>query len=254
MSDNAAPKFHDANCFIGLPTHRIESPLADGDALLREMDRVGIDRALVWHVAQRDYAAPVGNELLTQAIAGHGDRLSGCWSILPPQTGEMPTGDGLFAEMAGANVRALRAWPKQHRYLLREEVFGELFEQMTARRVPLLLSVPDAVSWEGVYDLLASVPELTVVLCDVGVWGQDRLFRPLMQRYPNVYLELSKYYQDGGIASFVSAFGHGRLLYGSGMPLRDYSMMFAVRHAAGEQAAAAIAGGNLAGLLEGVRI
>lgn len=269
-------EFFDANCFIGLPTLAVHRPVATAADLLAAMDAAGVGQALVWHVAQRDYDATSGNRLLAEAIAPHRDRLFGCWSLLPPQTGELvgretrcsrdpqareqrvarPTSTSdFFAVMAKAGMRAVRAWPKNHRFLLREEVFGEFFEELTARRVPLLLSLAGGVDWENVYDLLRDFPELTCVLCDVGVWGMDRHFRPLIERYPNCCLETSLYYQDGGIRDFVARYGPSRLLYGSGLPLRDHSMMLAVARAEISPAdRQAIAGGNLRRLLEQVKL
>ena len=69
-------EFFDCNCFIGLPVNGVPGPLPAAADLLAEMDRASIGRALVWHVAQRDYCEPVGNELLTEAI-GHGRSVVG---------------------------------------------------------------------------------------------------------------------------------------------------------------------------------
>lgn len=49
-----------------------------------------------------------------------------------------------------------------------------------------------ALAWASADDLLAELPELTVILTDFGCWGADRYFRPLVERYPNVYVEIAE--------------------------------------------------------------
>ena len=253
-----ALRFFDCNVRIGRPSAL--PPLADtvrmdhtAEQLLAEMDRAGIERALVWHVAQRDYDAVEGNRLVAEAIAPH-PRLAGCWSILPPQTGEGGKIDAFFAAAGKAGVRALRAMPKEHRFLLRREAIGTILERMVAGRVPLILSMEN-IEWDAVYDLLAGEPELTVILTETGCWGTDRYFRPLLERYPNVAVELSSYIMDGGIEAIVEEYGARRLVFGTDFPLGYHGApMLMVAHAEIPlEAKEAIASGNLERMMAGVR-
>ncbi|KKM28028.1 hypothetical protein LCGC14_1568820 [marine sediment metagenome] len=250
-------RFLDCNAAIGLPQNAPACGRFGGgagaDEMLAAMDRAGIERSLVWHVAQRDQDAVTGNRLLADAIAGR-ERLIGCWSLLPSQSPELPPADGWFAEASAAGVKAMRAFPKEHRYLLRPEVVADVMERMLAARMPLILSLA-AVTWDQVSDLLAAFPELTVILADMGCWGPDRYFRPLIERYPNTYIDISDYLLDGGIESFVGDYGPGRMLFGSGFPTRYHGgMMLALAHAEiPEQARRAVAAGNLERLLSEVK-
>lgn len=244
-------RFFDCNCFIGLPMNGMLRPVATADELLAQMDRSGIARALVWHVAQRDYAVPTGNRLLAEAIAGRHDRLVGCWSIMPNQAGELPEPDEFCAQMAQTNVRALKAFPNLHRFLLRAEACGPILEMMVKRRIPLVLPLGGAASWQNAYDLLAEFPDLVCILSEFGTWGADRWFRPLVERYGHVYVEISEYILDGGIEAFVQSYGARRMLFGTGFPYRDHGgMMLALRHAEISQSdKEAIAAGNLERIL-----
>ncbi len=247
--------FIDANTCIGRATNG-PAPGTCADDLVAAMDRAGIARALLWHVAQRDADPLTGNRLLAEAVAGRGDRLTGVWSILPTQTGEIGDVDEWFAAAADAGVRALRAWPGENRYLLRADVLGDVLERMIAGRWPLVLKANDPHEWQAIYDLLAELPELTVILADIGCWGADRFFRPLVERYPNVHVEIADYFVDGGIEAFVGDYGPKRLLFGSGFPTRyPGGMMLALKTAGiADDAKAAVAGGNLARLIEDVRV
>ena len=44
------------------------------------------------------------------------------------------------------------------------------------------------------------------------------MFRPLLERYPNFYVDTAQYLLDGGIESVVTDYGAGRMLFGSGFP------------------------------------
>jgi uncharacterized protein len=89
------------------------------------------------------------------------------------------------------------------------------------RRVPLLLSLENGVTWPLVYQLLEAYPSLTCVLCDIGIWGVDRYTWPLLESFPNVYLETSLVaLEDGGMEATVARYGAERLLFGSGFPVR----------------------------------
>jgi len=251
-------EYFDCNTFIGLPTNAMLRPAKTAKDLIAQMDRSGIEKALVWHVAQKDFSATAGNGMLAEAIAKHKDRLVGCWSIITSQTGEMPASKKFFAKMASAGVKALRAFPEAHRYLLRKEVFGELFEAMEESKVPLLLAMKSGVqvNWNETYDLLEDFPKLTVILCDVGLWGPDRYIRPLLDKYPNVYVELSEYIVDGGIEGICGRYGPGRLLFGTGFPALDHGgPMLAIKHAkVPEKSKEMIAAGNMEKILGGVKL
>lgn len=252
--------FFDCNAWLGRPMnmpfgHHGETDFS-AKGFLASMDRAGIRRALVWHTAQRDIFPVTGNTLLGKEIRGYEQRLVPCWTVLPPDCGELGDLDGFFRRAGRAGVRAFRAFPDINRYLLRYDVMGELLDRMVAARVPLVLAVPGHATWESVYDLLADVPDLTVIITNMGAWGCDRQFRPLVRRYPNVYIETSGYITDGGIEAFVGTYGAKRMVFGSNYPEAYHgATMLAIAHSSIRPSEKqAIAGGNLERLLGEVRL
>lgn len=243
-------RFFDCNMFFGSPVKRLLQPVPDTKTLLAEMDRAGIERGLVWHIAQHDASPQVGNRLLADAIEPH-PRLAGCWTVLPNQAREFPSPSALFAQMKAARVAALRVFPNTHRFLADANSLGDLLEKMVARRVPLFVSVKRGMEWNQISALLGEFPDLVCVICDHGCWGMDRVFRPLLERYPNVYVDIAQYLLDGGIEALVADYGASRVLYGSGFPESYFGgMMMALRHAQiPDEAKNAIAGGNLERIL-----
>jgi predicted TIM-barrel fold metal-dependent hydrolase len=149
--------------------------------------------------------------------------------------------------MQDAKVAAVRIFPNSHRYLANAVSMNDWFEPMVERRIPLFVSVRRGMEWRDIYGLMAEFPTLVCVICDHGCWGMDRLFRPLLERYANVYVDLSQYLLDGGLESLVADYGAGRIMFGSGFP-ESYQggMMMALKHARiPDEAKAAIAGANL---------
>ncbi len=248
-------EFFDCNVFIGLPDRRPVAPVRTVDGLLEAMDRAGVGKALVWHIAQHDATPHVGNPLLTEAIQSQ-PRLWGCWSMLPNQAREFPPPSQLFKEMKEGRVKAIRVFPTDHKFLINGVTMGPLLEAMVSRRVPLVVSVRRGTTWRDLYALLAEFPELVCVICDHGCWGEDRRFRPLLERYPHVYMDISQYLLDGGIEALVADYGARRILFGSGFPESYFGgMMMALKHAEIPLAAKdAIAHGNLMRILEEVRV
>ncbi len=253
-------RLFDCNATFGRGSVAPARYAATPDDLLAEMDFCGVDAALVTCAAQRDDSPAVGNELVVQLTHGQ-PRLHPTWAILPPQTEELaPDVDAFFAAMAASGVRALWAFPGRHRYLLNRTTFGPFFEAMIARRVPLFLPLTEASGglqgWPLVEDVLASFPDLTLVATDQSVWGQDRYFRPLVERHRGFDFETSNYQLGRGLEAYCRKYGPDRLLFGTGYPVIPMGgpLLNLARADISDRDREAIAGGNLARLLEEVRL
>lgn len=242
--------FFDANTWIGRPACGGRRPPENAASLLAAMDRAGIARAVVWHIAQAELDPQTGNDLLARDIAPH-DRLIGAWMLLPTQCGELGDLAGWLARAASARVRVFRVQPAAARFLLRAVAFGDVLAALQERRLPLMLPIRRGLAWDAVYSLLSDFPHLTVILSDLDIWPSDRFFRPLIEQYPRVYVEISTYLADGGIEAFVSRYGSERMLFGSGYPECYHgSAMLQLAHAEIADAdKSAIASGNLERLL-----
>ena len=248
--------FFDANVWVGRRTcETVFEPVTSAAQLLADMRRAGVRRALAWHIAQHDDSPLVGNRLLAEMIAGQ-EELRGCWSILPPQTDGLVTPD-FFERMKQARVAGLRACPGAHRYLLNRVVFGPFLDQVSDRRVPLLLSLEYGVTWPEIYQLLQEFPRLTCILCDIGIWSAERYVCPLLDAFENVHVETGLLsLEDGGVENVVGRVGDRRLVFGTGFPERyAESAMLQLTHAAiPDDAKVRIAGENLDTLLAGAEL
>jgi uncharacterized protein len=251
--------FFDCNCEIGILTQPPLTPAPTPEVLLREMEATGVQKALVRHTSQMDETPIVGNPYAVEVLAPYSNLLP-TWTILPPQCRELGTVPEFIAGMGKAGVRALWAYPGKHNFLLNGETFGELFEEMTARRIPLFLRITEhsgsLTGWELCTDVLRQAPGLTLVLVGHGSWGHDRYFRPLIEKYPRFYVDTSRYELAGGIPDFCRTYGPERMLYGSAFPYTSMgAAMLTLLHCnMPDEYKAAVAGGNLERMLAEVKL
>lgn len=207
----------DCNVVVGNSIVPGTQTVASPAELLRAADCAGIDKAMVWHIAQHDMFPENGNKLICDFVEGQ-DRLIPCWTGLPSITAENDP-DTLFSRMKSAGVFALRLFPDHHRYLLNGVTLGDMAQELFTRKIPVILSLENGASWPDIFQLLKDLPNLTCILMDIGVWGQDRHTWPLLEAYPNVYIETSLLsLEAGGLECGVKKFGAKRFIFGSGYP------------------------------------
>lgn len=251
--------FFDCNCSYGVAFKPPLEPVFGVNEILDAMDRVGIKRCLVRNMAVYEETPEVGNPL-TCTGAAISDRLEPAWALLPPQTGELGSVDCLLLRMKEEGVRCLWAYPSAHRYLLNRTTFGALFSEMQSLQIPLFLPRSETSGGQDAYSLadtiLGDYPEMRLVVVGHGPWGEDRYFRPLMERYPHFAVDTSRYELDGGIEEICSLYGSHRLLFGTNFPFTPMGgpLLHLMQADISPQDRAAVAGGNLNRLLEEVQL
>ena len=252
-------EFFDCNVSYGIfsvPPHKRADTVDD---LVEAMEWSGIQRALVQHASAIDESPVVGNPLLVQQTTPHAN-LEPSWAILPPQTRELGTVEQLISSMKEGGVKALWAYPSKHKYLLNGTTFGELFEEMIQRNIPLFVKRSESsgglAGWAMVESVLSEFPMLTMAVVGHGCWGEDRYFRPMIEKYEGMYIDTSRYELDGGIADFCGIYGPNRMLFGTDFPHTEMGgAKMALMHAdIPDDAKAAIASGNLWRILSEVKI
>lgn len=221
MSENDAISFFDANASFG----RFEVPhvrrAETAQELLDEMDFVGIDEALVWHSSSVNLSPVDANRYAVELTKSH-PRLHPTWTVLPHQTNELGSPEVFLSRMRDARVRALWLRPAEHRWLPTRLGIGPILEMAADRKIPCFIpcSVQSEIGsgWGVIERVLADFPGLRLIVTGSGSWGEDRIFRPLLERFPNLFLEVSRYELSHGIESLTQFCSHERIIYGSGHP------------------------------------
>ena len=218
--------------------------------LRAELERCGIDEALVWHRDAFERGFQCGNQRLHEVAEQAA--LHPALTMVPTCCNEMPSADAFINQMKDGGVRAVRAFPARHYFVLDPVSCGDLFEAYAANHVPLFVPLAEFPNgWHGVYTLLRLAPDLTLVVTETGCWGQDRFFRPLMARYPNFHITTSRLETAGQLSDLVRVFGPDRILFGSGLPFNNPggSIMMLARAAIADAAKEAVAHKNIERLL-----
>lgn len=236
----------DANIRVG-DSHTELSPCRNRAELLAEMDRHGVERALIYH-AQTEILSPVdGNTYLEKWLEDDG-RLHPQWSVLPT-TDSLTQIQTLYTQ---GQVRCVRLYDTHPAGLpFRPWAYDTLLNWLSETRLPLWIPLPDTDSHELV-TTLQTYPKLVTVL--VGAHYSHALWvRPLLAMLPNAYLELSRYEPIGELEALQDEFGAERLVYGSWYPRYVMGpMLFYLHHTnLSETDLALVCAGNLERILQG---
>ena len=251
--------FFDANCQIGRYNHRLAgAPYSLAD-LVSDMQEQGISRRLVYHAMAKESNVAIGNERLMAEIAGQ-EELIPCWAVTTWVTGEMPPPGEMVAALKAQNVRAVRFFLHSYFVPMAEWSLGALWSELEMHRIPLFLDLGqrwpamDDFDADSVYELGHAHPNLPVILVKHRMRYNRQPYQ-LLDRLPNLRLELSGQWNYRMVEDICGRFGAERLLFGTNWPYTDSSFgVVAVAYAeVSEATRAAVAGGNLQALLEGVR-
>lgn len=246
--------FLDCNLWMGRPNSPEFVTGFDMDTLRQRMSRYGIRGGIVSHFASISYGQAWGNTRVIEAIRG-----TGLWAgiVLVPEMFYAET-DGR-AYLAGAisqGARLARLFPRAHNFTVRAWCTGAMFHALEDGHVPVMVRHVQ-VSWEDIRYLCESYPNLTIIVeaVEQKILYHNRLFYPLLERYPNLRLELHNFVAYGAVEDVVERFGADRLVFGSYMPISDpnASIMQVTDARISEEEKSLIARQNLLQLVNGVR-
>jgi predicted TIM-barrel fold metal-dependent hydrolase len=216
---------------------------ADRPALLAELDRNGVARALVYHAHAEEFSPVLGNTML-QAWLGDDGRLEPLWSAMPTEESLAQ----LQVLHAAKPLRAVRLTRAQG-LPFADWTHAALLEWLAAEALPLWIALPDMDAHDLV-STLRSYKQLPVVIAGAH-YSDTLLTRKLLAALPNAYLELSRFEALDAINDLIARFGAKRLLYGSWYPRYAIGPMLYFIHHCGlpEALLAQICAGNLNQLL-----
>jgi predicted TIM-barrel fold metal-dependent hydrolase len=229
MSTPLSGSVIDLDVSIGLPAGGgvVEGRRTTAQSLLEEMDRLGIDTSVVFHIVAREHAPRIGNELLLEEIAQH-PRLMPAFTLLPPHTGELPDLPDLVAQMTEHGVRFTRIFPSSslagHRFALREWCIGTLLDALEecsiALGVDFSLFRRGEPPWDDIVEICTHHPDLRIALMDVQGRNNRNLYA-LLDRFENLYVSSGGLNVHAGLEDLCARFGAERVFFGSGTPRRS---------------------------------
>lgn len=242
----------DANCFVGRWTTDA-SGCADTSALEREMQRLGITRALVRHSWGWVHDPAEGNDELARVLAGrHG--LTPCLAAGPLVEEEFGGVEALLRRAHDLGAGALCLYPKSHSYSLQPWCSGFLLEAVQGANMPVLIELEET-SWPEVAAALSSWPRLPLVVTRPS-YRILRSLLPLMRAHDNLYVDTSYLGDNEALEVIAAQVGAEHILFGTGTPRTDGSGSLArlTYSSLSDADKELVAGGNLERLIAGVRL
>jgi hypothetical protein len=182
------------------------------------MDVLGIGRAVVSHTISWRHDPAVGNRLVLLAVADQ-PRLLPCWVAVPDTCGEVPPPKQFATEAIDAGVVAVRIYPEEHGFDLTGPDFTGYLGAFAQTGLPLIVDLAQT-SWAAVDNAAQLYPDLAVIVCGIG-YRSLRRAAGVLDRRPNVYLDLSDLSTHESLEWLCETFGPRRLVFGTGTPLRD---------------------------------
>lgn len=258
MSKKSLTTFIDCNCMLGNCDFIGMDSFPDAGSLLHEMDDCGINEAIVYSSLAAYCSPSEGNQILIDELKDC-KRLYPCPVILPHHTGEFPLPDDYTSFLKANDIKIVKIMPNAFKLPLHLWIWGEILGRLQEIRMPVMLDFSmghwsESIDWESIYRVVHEFGDLPVIITGMGM-AADRFVYPLFEKFKNLYMETSYYQVHDGIDGIVSKFGSSRLIFGTGMPVRSpYPPMTALlTSSVGTDEIAAIAGGNIRNLMEGVR-
>lgn len=185
--------------------------------LVQKMDHYGIDETY----AYSPYALKVnpvdGNKLLAEQLKGFEDRIKPCWVVIP--TWDIESRVPLETALKENGVRMVRMMPNEHAYVLDTWVCGELYAMLSRNNIPVLFNNPD-VTHGQLHAIANEYPNLKIIITQCE-YQQNRILYKLLEKHPNIYLEISTYYIYNGVEDIAKRFGAERMIFGSRMPFQE---------------------------------
>ena len=197
---------------INFREERIPYSLED---LINNMQYYRVHASLVFNNVAKDYSFSKGNRELLEQIKGN-NRLYGVAAVIPDIQYELDEGYGYYDRLIEQGVRAFKLFPKAFNHGFDAFVIKSLADYMISKNVPLLLDI-DGVDWKSIKEVVEMYDGLKVVLYG-ATWGHNRHLFRLMEKFSNLYFEISSNQSNDILKLCKKHFGIDRVLFGTDYP------------------------------------
>ena len=226
------------------------------EALLVEMDRLGIEKAGLCPNKPPGYALGPANRLVAQAVRQHPDRFFG-WVRVDPWQAERAL-DELKAGFEELGLSGLLLHPYEELFQASSRMLDPLLSFAGQLKVPVMVEAGYALLSHplDIAEVAHLHPETTFIathglqLDDAGFALTDAELA--MRECPNIVMETSGMYAPDTMLNVVNTLGVERLIFGSHSPWLnlEFELERVQRMKLTDAQIAAVLGGNLLGLLQ----
>jgi uncharacterized protein len=250
-------EYIDVNCMIGewcFKDLKFKSP----DGLIGEMDRLGINKALVYHSLSWMCDPKTGNDEVIVNIS-HYDRLIPVMVLNSMIDYEFGGRVQVTDYIRKNKIKAVRLFPFDNNYTLNMWNVEKLFSLLNELRIPVLIEYKSMHGslepyYSQLYELCRAFEDIPFIILNPG-YRSLRIFYELFERCANFHIDSSSLIVFRGIEDIVKHFGSKRILYGSRMPFMEggVSLGRLIYADIDEADRVNIAGRNITALMENIR-
>jgi predicted TIM-barrel fold metal-dependent hydrolase len=211
----------DAHVYLG---RSIQGFGQDRDDILKEMDRLAIERSVLVPVRPFDYGYGTQNDLVAGARRAHMDRFYAVGRVDPRLPGAASEAARCLSVL---EVQGLYLHPWEDAIPTSDHRLDPVMEVCAGHGVPILVAAgyPWVSEAPQVGELAGRFPQVQVIMTNGGQinisgLGQRNAWLALA-RHPNLYMTTSGVYREDFVEEVLTGLGSGRVLFGSQSPLFD---------------------------------
>ena len=206
------PAWIDVNGKIGCPA-TAQPEFRDSAQLLARMDRLGVGRAIVFHVGARDYNPTWGNQKLLDELADGSERLIPAFVLGPSQLYERGAMEHLHQAFTSRGARAIRLCPATLMYRLAQ--IEPILRELVRYKPVVLVNKSELVVATDLVPLARMFPEISFIYTQT-MWLQFSAALDYMARCENILVDTSLLHMRGAVELIIEKFGAQRLVFGLG--------------------------------------
>lgn len=205
----------DVNSGVGRKSFREDRIPWTIESLIEAMQYYRVHASVVFSSTARDYSFIKGNSELVDMIKCS-SRLYGVATVIPGIQYEHEDGLGYYDSLVEAGIKAFKVYPKTLQHGFDTGSIQELAAYIAGKGLPLMADAEE-IDWQDLSGVLEAFKDLKIVLCNT-YWNQNRYVFPLMDKYQNLYVDISANQASDILERCKKHFGIERVLFGTNYP------------------------------------
>jgi Predicted metal-dependent hydrolase of the TIM-barrel fold len=205
----------DANAGLGRTNQREGRIPYTVGSLVDDMEYYRVHASLVYSYTARDYSFVKGNRQLMDDIKTN-NRLFGVGVVIPDFKYELREGIKYQEMLVDEGIKAFKMYPTRHNFEFDPFFLEDIVEFMIERKIPMVVDLGE-VGYKELGHILDAFSELNILLCNSS-WSDNRKLFKLMEKYNNLYYEISSNQANDLLDVSKKFFGVERVLFSTDYP------------------------------------
>lgn len=247
----------DADCHIS--SEKFDGTAIIAPELIEQMDRAGVDKALVWLRPTYNKEIDQENQAVSAAVQAFPERLLG-FGWVNPRLGKTHVSSTITRCFEEYGLRGIKFNGAQDEYVIDDPAILECIEEAAQYAKPIAFHI-GADLYENTHPyrlghIAARFPEISFLMVHMGGAGLPSLHRAAIEtarQYANITL-IGSAINENPILTAINAIGPDRICFGSDMPFGLMHVRLAMYQAILRDHSPAdrekIMGGNIARILD----